>query len=358
MGSSDAAMELDLDTMDYGALMPDELDDKPLQLWKTSDMQAQKEGGRRTIYSSVKSMGRPKDEYTGQWNDNKKEGMGTQMYKNKDRYVGLWENGKRHGQGEYFKMVDDHTLVKRYSGQWADGFRHGRGMLFGDDAELYDGEWQRGKRHGEGKQYYLNGDIYEGQWANDARQGFGRLTVANGDVFEGNYLDDKKEGSGTYFYIAKKKRLDGEWAADTSKCGVMTDFDLDVEGKEGTLPPTWGQESSKRMPQLGLRDGRAVLNNCLARVRQERGAVRLKKTPVEDIFTADDLEQLTKCFKTIDVDNRGTISVDHMRASFGELGLELADAQIDGALLALGVDCLGLVSMDNYCRVIALAMEE
>jgi len=341
------------------ALMPDELDEKPLQLWKTSDMKAQKEGPRRTIYSSVKSVGRPKDEYTGQWNDNKKEGMGTQAYKNEDKYVGLWQNGKRHGQGEYFKKVDD-QLVKRYSGEWVDGFRHGRGMLFGDDAELYDGEWERGKRHGEGKQFYLNGDTYEGQWANHVRQGFGRLTVANGDVFEGHFLDDRKEGSGTYFYVAKKKRLDGEWAADTSKCGVMTDFSLDVEGKDGTLPATWGKEPSKRMPQLGLRDGRGVLGSCLARVRQERSAIRLQKTPVEDIFTADDLEQLTKCFRAIDVDNRGAISVDNMRQSFVELGLELADSQVEGALLALEIDGLEsfAVSMDNYCRVIALSMEE
>eukprot|EP00657_Telonema_sp_P-1_P002553 TRINITY_DN15912_c0_g1_i1.p1 TRINITY_DN15912_c0_g1~~TRINITY_DN15912_c0_g1_i1.p1 ORF type:complete len:131 (-),score=48.23 TRINITY_DN15912_c0_g1_i1:98-490(-) len=108
-----------------------------VQLWKTHDLKAQKEGGRRTIYSSVKEIGRPKDKYTGEWHDNAKEGMGTQIYKNQNRYVGTWKNGARDGQGEYYKMMEG-TLVKMYSGEWREGFRHGRGMFFGENGELYD----------------------------------------------------------------------------------------------------------------------------------------------------------------------------------------------------------------------------
>ena len=347
--------ELFDDSLEALGAMPD-VTEKPVRLWKTNDAKAQKEGPRRTIYSSVKEVGRAKEQFTGQWHDNKKDGMGSQVYKNEDRYVGTWQDNKRHGQGEYYKMVKG-QLVKRYSGEWREGLRDGRGMLFGDNGELYDGEWSRGKRHGHGKQVYANGDVYEGRWGDHRRHGFGRLTTSEGDVFEGHFLDDKKEGSGTYYYIARKKRLDGEWVEDTCKCGVMSDCNLDAPTE--SLPPSWGENPSRNMPQIGLKDARGVLDGCLRRVRSERGAVRLQKTPIEEIFDVDDLEQLIQCFNWIDCENIGTISLESVRNAFYDLGLsEITEEQLQEVLESLelrDVEQEG-VTLETFCRIIALSV--
>eukprot|EP00658_Telonema_sp_P-2_P036374 TRINITY_DN26334_c0_g1_i2.p1 TRINITY_DN26334_c0_g1~~TRINITY_DN26334_c0_g1_i2.p1 ORF type:complete len:432 (-),score=91.45 TRINITY_DN26334_c0_g1_i2:326-1450(-) len=331
---------------------------KPTQLWKTNDAKAQKEGGRKTIYSSVKAMGRPKDQYTGEWHGNKKEGMGTQIFKNQDRYVGTWANGKRDGQGEYYKMVNG-QLFKSYSGEWKDGARHGRGMLFGKDGELYDGAWVNGRRHGEGKQTYANGDVYEGRWCDHQRHGWGRVTMNSGDIFEGHFLEDKKEGSGTYYYMSKQKRMDGEWVADSCTCGVLSHFELDANADPSTCPPRYGQDTSKRLPQLGLKDAHGLLQGCLVRVKQERGAVRLLKTPVEEIFVPEDLDQLVACFNTIAEHDRrsgGYITVQSVQDAVDQLGIEVSQEHVDSAVGALGVK--DGVDMESFCRIIALCVSE
>merc|ERR1711907_41390 len=353
IGSCRKMEEFD-DTLETLGDIP-EVGEKPTRLWKTNDAKAQKEGPRRTIYSSVKEVGRAKETFTGQWHDNQKDGMGTQVYKNEDRYVGTWQNNKRHGQGEYYKMVKG-QLIKRYAGEWKNGLRDGLGMLFGDDGELYDGEWSCGKRHGHGKQVYANGDVYEGRWGDHRRHGFGKLTTAAGDVFEGHYLDDKKEGSGTFYYIARKKRLDGEWVEDTCKCGVMSD--LDLQGEQDSLPPKWGDKPTKKLPQIGLKDARNVLDSCLGRVRSERGAVRLQKTPVEEIFDPDDLEQLLNCFNAIDCDNYGSISLESVQSAFYDLGLpEISSERLQELIQSLEVnDSDEGVNIETFCRIVALSV--
>eukprot|EP00656_Telonema_subtile_P020768 TRINITY_DN21842_c0_g1_i1.p1 TRINITY_DN21842_c0_g1~~TRINITY_DN21842_c0_g1_i1.p1 ORF type:complete len:250 (-),score=77.08 TRINITY_DN21842_c0_g1_i1:189-938(-) len=241
----------------------------------------------------------------------------------------------------------DNALVKTYSGEWQDGFRHGRGMLFGQEpGEQYDGEWLRGKRHGEGKQTQPDGTVYEGSWAEHKRHGWGRETHVNGDVFEGHWLDDKKEGSGTFYYMSRKKRTDGEWVDNCCKCGLMSDFGLDPNGGK---PDNFGSDPSKRLPQLGLKDARTVLNGCLAAIRQERGAVRLQKTPIEEIFAGDDLEQVILCFNSLPACGMDCISAQSVRDAFPELGIDISEEQLTHALEALAVDENQGVSLDDFC---------
>merc|ERR1711907_776575 len=305
------------------------------QLWKINDIAAQKSGARKTIYSSTKNVTAHKENYTGEYHNNLKEGMGTQIYKNGNKYIGMWHEDQRHGKGEYYVSVGNDELVKRYSGEWVNGMRHGRGMLFGKEESLYDGEWANNSRHGEGKQVYPNGDVYEGSWVDGKREGYGRLTKENGDIFEGNWLNDYQEGPGTYYYMSRKKRLDGEWAVGVSKCGIMSDFDF---ADDDNVPEMFGTEPSKRLPTLGLRDPKSVMKNSINTIRNERGAARLANVPVEDMFGEEDLSHMRSAFFVADMDGTGEVKVSELVGCFAELGLELPSDTVASLISQLGKD--------------------
>lgn len=83
-------------------------------------------------------------------------------------------------------------------------------------------------RSGLGRLFTKDGDKYEGQWQNDKREGFGVIFVANGDRFEGHFHNDLKEGPGTYFYIKKGQKYEGEWVAGIAKCGSISAIDPEI----------------------------------------------------------------------------------------------------------------------------------
>jgi len=321
------------------------------QIWKINDAAAQKSGPRKTIYASSKTITNQKNNYTGEWHNNMKEGMGTQIYKNGNKYIGMWQQDQRHGKGEYYVKIDSGELVKRYSGEWVNGCRHGRGMLFGKEESLYDGEWANNVRHGEGKQVYPEGDIYEGSWVDGKREGYGRLSKANGDIFEGNWLGDFQEGPGTYYYMARKKRLDGEWAVGVSKCGIMSDFDFD---EEANVPAVFGTNKTKHLPVLGLKDPRGVMKNSINCIRNERGAARLANVPVEDMFGEEDLSHMRSAFFVADMDGTGEVKVSELIGCFAELGLELPGETVISLVGQLGKDSDGTVVFDEFCRCVAM----
>merc|ERR1711988_224140 len=323
----------------------------PTQLWKINDAAAQKSGTRKTIYASTKHVTMTKDNYTGDWQNNLKEGMGTQVYKNGNKYIGMWRNNVRDGHGEYYVHIGNGELVKRYSGEWVDGMRHGKGMLYGKGGELYDGDWANNSRHGEGKQVYSNGDTYEGSWVDGKREGYGRLTKANGDIFEGNWLNDAQEGPGTYYYLARKKRLDGEWAVGVSKCGIMSDFEF---GSEDGVPPVYGTKPTKKLPQLGLADARSVMKSSINAIRNERGAARLANVPVEDMFGEEDRTHMKSAFLVADKDGMGEVRVADLVGCFEELGLEVPSDQVLSLVQQLGKEADSTVTFDEFCRTVAM----
>ena len=54
-----------------------------------------------------------------------------------------------------------------YTGDFKDGKRHGIGKYVYPNGDTYEGEFFQNTFHGQGKFTYTNGDVYEGQWENN-----------------------------------------------------------------------------------------------------------------------------------------------------------------------------------------------
>ena len=75
----------------------------------------------------------------------KKNGPGTETYKDGSSYVGVFKDGERNGQGTYTYSDGD-----KYEGEWKDGKYHGQGTYTFKDGSKYVGEWKDDKYHGQG----------------------------------------------------------------------------------------------------------------------------------------------------------------------------------------------------------------
>nr|XP_014339918.1 PREDICTED: MORN repeat-containing protein 3 isoform X2 [Latimeria chalumnae] len=162
-------------------------------LWEAWDKKANKSGLCHTVYAVCG------DQYTGEWQNNKKHGKGTQIWKsNRAIYDGDWKFDKRNGFGT-FSMPDPLTgeYMKVYSGGWKNDKRHGYGTNFYSDTAYYEGEWCADKRSGWGRMYFENGAIYEGDWFDDKQSGEGMLRLGNENRYEGAWKNGKKHGPGS-----------------------------------------------------------------------------------------------------------------------------------------------------------------
>lgn len=56
--------------------------------------------------------------YDGEYNDDKKHGLGTYVWPDGKQYAGYWKNGKMHGQGRF-----TNASGKSRIGVWIDGER-------------------------------------------------------------------------------------------------------------------------------------------------------------------------------------------------------------------------------------------
>lgn len=213
-------------------------------LWIEWDRQAQKSGIRHTVFS-VNG-----DQYTGEWQDNKKHGKGTYKWKaSGNMYDGDWKYGKRNGFGT-LSVPDGHGgLQKQYAGGWKNNKRHGYGSHFYGLNEYYEGEWYGGKRSGWGRMYYADGTIYEGEWYDDMRSGQGMLRLANENRYEGLWQNNMKNGHGKFFFLDTGQLYKGVWVDDIPKCGKIIDFNRDSAPYPTKYP----------IPKVALSDPEGVL---------------------------------------------------------------------------------------------------
>ncbi|CAH8604329.1 unnamed protein product [Schistosoma mattheei] len=131
--------------------------------------------------------------YAGQTCKNKRDGMGTYLYKNGYyKYEGEWINGKRCGTGR-FSMKDGSI----YEGSFIDGEMCGNGRRFyALSKNEYIGHFLFGERHGYGLMKYGDGSTYEGDWYHNLQQGHGKYVDVDKNKYVGEFFQNKKNGPG------------------------------------------------------------------------------------------------------------------------------------------------------------------
>lgn len=335
---------------------------KPEPLWRHHDAKSHKHGNRSTIYWVGKKIVGEDNKYTGErnhgasyhgeWKGDSKTGYGIQTFPNHDKYEGQWENGVRSGEGVLWIRVGKAAtkLRKLYVGGWKDDKRHGKGTCFFKNNESFQGDWEQGKMHGTGQMRYANGDLYIGSWHNGERSGYGTMNKANGDCYEGYWLRDKREGSGSYFYCSTGKVFVGEWVNDLPKAGVFSQAHSNPE-QSAPVPTT------SNLPAVRLTNPADVLEGALSSVRQNRTAFRAKHTPIESLFTADELRDLRDAFIPAQQAD-GTVQMLDLQALYQSLGITITSEELTALCAGIDIPTDGVLSFTDFARTIALILDQ
>ena len=176
--------------------------------------------------------------YSGDFSQNKPDGIGTLIFSNGNKYVGHWKNNRKEGEG---KML--FTSGETYSGQFVANRFHGYGIYQFKNGNRYEGYWREGKPHGEGSLYKPDEETVAGIWTdgklqddhegerdqpleNDHKEvvydelqdcnlqncmtGIGKYDYSDGSHYEGEFLNGDPHGQGICLY-QNGDRYAGEW---------------------------------------------------------------------------------------------------------------------------------------------------
>ena len=107
------------------------------------------------------------------------------------RYKGKQKNNKRQGIGQ---NLFQNGIT--YRGFFVEDKMHGPGVLIKNSRTIFQGTFKENKFVNFGKRSYENGDVYKGEFEDGARQGTGVYMYANGDKYYGEFFRHKKQGQG------------------------------------------------------------------------------------------------------------------------------------------------------------------
>ena len=175
-----------------------------------------REGSGKYLYTASGSS------YTGQWKENRKEGLGRASYVklvedeegNISRvtasYHGDFLDGLKSGEGSYLYSNGD-----RYSGSWVKGLKEGWGVYLSPTGRL-EGTWKAGNIE-QGNWILENGSFWHGIFQNNKPSGRGTWNLPNGEVVKGEYTQilEEVESEQTEESAAKRVMVkDLIWRAD------------------------------------------------------------------------------------------------------------------------------------------------
>ena len=121
--------------------------------------------------------------YEGEWLNNRKDGIGIEIYKDGSKYMGEHKNGVKQGLGTYF---------------WSDGSK-------------YEGEWKYNLMDGYGIYKFKDGSICSGFWSSNQMNGFGKFLFPQVKCYIGFFKKDHKNGFGILFWLKEEKAFIGYW---------------------------------------------------------------------------------------------------------------------------------------------------
>ncbi|MBK8502758.1 MAG: hypothetical protein IPL46_11355 [Saprospiraceae bacterium] len=193
--------------------------------------------------------------YSGDFSQNKPDGIGTLIFSNGNKYVGHWKSSRKEGEG---KMI--FTSGETYSGQFVANRFHGYGIYQFKNGNRYEGYWKEGKPHGEGSLYKPDEETVVGIWTDGKLQqqegtrdepieeankevvydelqdcnlqncltGIGKFDYSDGSHYEGEFLNGDPHGQGICLY-QNGDRYSGEWYRDQPNGrGKMNYYNGDV----------------------------------------------------------------------------------------------------------------------------------
>ena len=96
---------------------------------------------------------------SGEFYENKFQGLGVLIWKNGKKYEGSWVANRHHGYGCLTYPVNDQRKRKYYKGEWKAGKMHGQGVMVWTNGAKYSGTWINGKREGYGKHIFPSNQV-------------------------------------------------------------------------------------------------------------------------------------------------------------------------------------------------------
>ena len=166
-----------------------------------------------------------RDDYKGDFFEDKKHGKGRMRYSDGSVYYGEWKRDQRHGYGEYYYANGD-----KYCGHWQDDLMHtplivketdpDQGVYVWACGDIYKGGFAKGKKYGEGrKDYIADGSIEQGHWEYDEFMGYPFSPdldyVGEYNMTRGSYMYGKKQGFGRKQWKDGTQRIyHGQWHCD------------------------------------------------------------------------------------------------------------------------------------------------
>lgn len=99
-----------------------------------------------------------------------------------------------------------------YTGQTQNDKRNGKGIFQDPQGNIYEGDFKNDKIEGYGVYKTSEGTVYAGEWQNEVQEGQGKETWPDGSKYIGSYFKGLKQGKGEYVWEDGSKYI-GEWVA-------------------------------------------------------------------------------------------------------------------------------------------------
>jgi len=135
---------------------------------------------------------------------------GEETYEDGSSFVGQLREGRRHGAGVWT------SASEQYSGQWENDQRDGQGRQTWQDGRVYEGQFRQGKFDGQGRMEWRTPNgvmLYEGQYVDDVKHGSGKYVWPDNRMYEGQWKNGQRSGRATYTNSIGQSRV-GIWRED------------------------------------------------------------------------------------------------------------------------------------------------
>ncbi len=285
--------------------------------------------------------------YEGALLEGQKHGKGTMLYKDSgSRYIGEWEYDKKHGMGLYVRPDGS-----KYEGFFINNERSGQGTLvtvLDDQKLLSSGQWKNDKMNGEGYREYINGNKYYGYFKDSKRHGEGKMLFANGAVYWGRWKNNQQvEGQVDteqvkLFLEKKKTNFFKKTAQSFSIKGNDTLFSFRLEQTDDSRPKQLytphenSKEPSYIMFKQRLPKSKKVVESVETFFSKAKKFVAENSTNTLDVFSWWDNQ-----YGTFEIYPKGRKQMP-IPVHFGLNGVPLSATFIEAMEKVRGEDCLML----------------